>query len=76
VEQAMPLFFADGKSFMSTFWILLGFGLMLFVPCFVTMLGSREDKDDSVYSDRFIDETERARAAEAMQAKAAEAGGG
>jgi hypothetical protein len=52
---------------MSTFTILAGFALMLFLPCAVAMLGSRDNSDSTAYSDRNIDPIARLRIAQPIK---------
>ncbi len=52
---------------MSTLAILVGFILMLFLPCAITLLGSREEDDGSSYSDRVIDPIIRARVVQTVE---------
>jgi len=58
---------------MSTFAILVGFALMLFLPCALTVLGNREASEDSVYADRIVEPIMRARVAQVVQVAAAPA---
>jgi hypothetical protein len=51
---------------MSTLTILVGFALMLFLPCAVAMMGSRDTDETSAYADRLVDPLVQSRVEERL----------
>lgn len=51
---------------MSNLAILLGFALMIFLPCAIALLGSKEDENESAYFDRITDPVARTRTAQTL----------
>jgi hypothetical protein len=53
---------------MTTLFILVGFAIMLFLPCAVALLGSLEHEDNSsAYSDRIVDPIVRSRVPQTLE---------